>query len=326
MNVAAAGVDTWCLNWRLEDGRGSAWRAADAMATVKTKTGSMLPGDAVQGHRVIWESGHNLLRAEGHPSGDKAQLATVAELEAAKDRVMDELHALGLEVPRQTGRFLNSPHQCLGVSRLDPTVNLATDSAAHGLSLLEGVAAVEPERFRDSVSWRHGPDQALSSVSWRGKRGVLARVYDKGLESKTAPRGELLRFEGQLRWPGDARRWVEELTAEYVGGKFRDRFVPLWRASEGVKIVTMQSAVTELVQRVNRGDLRITEAEQALGHLVFSKAGVQYRSRQTRYRRRELVRSLGLVLGDGKLQAEQQVDLHEVLDAVVSSDAWERQG
>ncbi len=324
MEVVAAGIDTWTLNWRIPEDSAAAKLAAE-IATVPQRRGAMLP-EPVRGHRVIYEPGFNLVRAEGHPSGDKAELCAVADLERAAEELQDELDAIGLELPRQIGAFLTSSNQRLGVSRLDSTVNLVTDGRAHGLSLLSGVAAAEPSMWFEPVTRREAGGTGLKQVHWTGQRGIVARVYDKGLESMSAPRGELLRFEGQTRWPGASRRDLEELTPAYVRDVFRKRFTPLWRATEGVKIVTKERAAKRIVEAVADERITATQAVQAAGHLLLTQAGHRVGSRSTQWRRRKLVGELGLVLGEDGQADDREIDLCGVMEQVVDTEAWERRG
>ncbi len=323
MRVAAAGVDTWTQNWRL-DVDSSAARAAAELATVNSRRGMMLP-EPIVGHRVIWEEAHSLLRAEGHPSGDKKDLCAVAGLPAAALRLMEGLANLGIEVPTEQGAFYESEHQWLGVSRLDSTVNFETDGCAHGLSLLAGVSAAEPTAWFEPVTRREAGGRGIKQVHWTGQRGIVARVYDKGLESQAAPRGELLRFEAQTRWPGPSRRELGELTPDYVAQVHRQRFAPLYRATEGVKIVTTDRAGEHLARFVAEERITPGQAVQAAGQLLLAQAGQKVGSRTSQWRRRRLVADLGLVLGEDG-QQQQEIDLAGVMAQVVDTDAWERRG
>jgi hypothetical protein len=167
--------------------------------------------------------------------------------------------------------------------------------------------------------------RAIETVSWQGSRGIVARVYDKSTEALSGPRGTLLRFEDQRRWPSSSRRDLDELTATAVREIFCRRFQPLWRASRGVTVVSSTNAARRLAEAVEREVITAGQAVDAAGHLMLARAGVQLGHRSTRYRHRRIAESLGLVLADGSAD-DVEVDLNEVLEGVMGTDAWGAQG
>ena len=211
-----------------------------------------------------------------------------------------------------------------GLRRCDATVDLQVGSSARGLAILAGVAAVATTTPRSQAEVRFAKDGtgAVETVYLRGYSGVkiLGRWYDKGLESRCAPRGERVRAEDQRRYPKGHRRGVDELEGAYVRSKFQQRFYPLWQATKGVTVAGSLVLADRLAELVDGGEISSRQAEQLAGYVVLQKRGVKA-SRATTYRRRATLRELGLVVADGCLE-EVEVDLHEVLEEALESPAW----
>lgn len=320
--LTQAGVDTWSPCWRL-DGDSDPARSLCELATQPTRRGRLLT-EPVEGHRVVWFEGARLLAAEGHPGGEGV-LASPEQLPAALaglQRALEERLGAALPGPK---RFEHSSHGFEGVRRLDVTADLRSESGAQGLAVLSGIAATRPRGRVAARVRRQAGGRAVETVDWLTQRGIVARAYDKGLESNTAARGVITRLEAQNRWPSGYRRDVEELTAAYVCRAFRKRFVPLWQASKGVTVVTMEKLAERLASLVQDGELTIGQAEQLCGYLVLESAGVRSGSRQTSWRRRKLAEEVGLTIADGVLEPV-EVNLSEVLEQAIDEGAWERRG
>ena len=332
--VHAAGVDTWSPCWYVDrDSLAADW--LDDLATVPTARGALLP-EPIAGHRVGWNRAAGMLYAEGHPSPDGL---------CSPDRLPDRLGELvaGLlaaDVPVPPGvtedvwtAGMGSVRESgfAGVRRLDSTVDLAVDSTAQGLAIMAGVAAVARDAPRCVAEVFFSADgSGVETVYLRGSSGrkVLGRMYDKGRESASAPRGMLLRPEDQRRFVKGTRRDVGELTAPYVRERFAQRFYPLYQASKGVTVAGPIILAQKLADAVERGDLSAAQAERVAGHMLLSAAARRGRggvSRATGYRRKALARELGLVLADGVVQ-EVEVDLHEVLERALDEPGWGAQG
>jgi hypothetical protein len=315
--VAAAGVDTWSPCWRI-DLESDVGRVLDLEAVRPTTRGSLLP-EPVAGYRVVWFRSAGLLAAEGHPAG-AGQLAAPDRLPdalAALTRALEDRLEVELPGPK---RFDHSRHGFEGVRRLDAAVNV-TSSSAQGLALLSGVAAVRPRGGLASRVRRQPGGRAIETVDWLTRRGIVARAYDKGVESNLAGRGELVRLEVQQRWPSGHRRDVEELTGGYVGRLFGRRFQPVWQASEGVTVLAMSDLAERLAQLVHDDVITPAQAEQLFAHLGFEAAGVSVGSRHTNWRRRKLAESVGLVVADGVVDAC-ELDLSEAFVALLDEQLW----
>jgi hypothetical protein len=318
--VSSAGIDTAKICWRL-DVDSPAGRAADALATIPTSRARQLPAK-INGHRVLWYPDAGLLAAEGHPAGAD-QLAAAQSLPDYVALTSNCLREFGIDVPDEPLRFDHSRHGFAGFGRLDVTVNLATDSTPTGLAIMSGVAAIQPDSRLQTIVTRQPGGRAIETVAWRGKRGIMARTYDKATEALSGPRATLLRFEDQHRWPTNTRRQTAELDASAVRDIFCKRFAPLWQASRGVQVVTTTKAAQRLRDAVRREDISAGQAIDVAGHLFLARAGVQIGSQPTRWRHRRIAQALGMVLVDGEI-AEQEVDidLAQVLEQVVDGNHW----
>ena len=237
----AAGIDTWSVAWYLRDG-GDESRAAGALATVKQRRSRAFP-DTIEGHRILWFEDARMLKAEGHPKAGDLAPADPSFLAERVEALAVGLADYGVTVPKNDSPFdrTGSPGFA-GVNRLDSTVDLER-SPEVGRAILTGIAAVPPPGRLKTHIVRQEAGRAIETVSWVGRTGVMARAYDKGVESGSHRfHGERVRFEDQRRWPAGHRRTLEELTPSYVGDTFRRRFAPVWRATRGVTVTGVTKA------------------------------------------------------------------------------------
>lgn len=318
--ILQAGIDTWSPAWYLdEDDR--TFAAVCELATGPAKRGRVIP-EKIGGHTIGVFPGQRLVYAEGHPGGDRlgspdALPEVLCGLEAA-------LRDYGLPMPERRplgGLSTDSgprPGRA-GVRRCDTTLDLSYDTASEGLAVLAGVAALMGHQVHRSHDLRHVETAYLKGHS--GKR-TLGRFYDKGVESGLAPRGRLIRPEDQRRWTRETRRDAEELTTAYVRDAFVRRFVPLWRATKGVVTVSGPLTVaSKMADLMAEGEVSPREARIIVGDLVLGLVDAPASSGRSRRRHRARARELGLVVGDGVLD-EVEVDLHDVMEEVLETDAW----
>jgi hypothetical protein len=283
-----------------------------------------LTAELIGDHRAIWYAS-GLLVAEGHPHpAGKGQLASCDRLPDYVSRMHGAMHAAGIEVPSDPGRFGYSRHGFDGFGRLDLTVDLSTESTAVGLGILAGMAAIQPDTRLQTIVTRQPGGRAVETVTWRGRSGIKARAYDKSTEALSGPRATLLRFEDQRRWPSEHRRDLEDVGSAAAGRAiFAGRFMPLWQASKGVKVVTHVNAAQHLRQAVTEERITPGQAIDVAGYLFLEQADVRVGSRPTRWRHRKLARELGLVLVDGELvEQEVEVDMEDVMTRVLDEGAW----
>lgn len=136
---------------------------------------------------------------------------------------------------------------------------------------------------------------------------TIARVYDKGIESGTAPRGRLIRPEDQRRYDNASRRDVSELTSSYVRAQYRRRFTALYESARGVKVAGPLVLATRLGEAVEAGMIEPSRSRSLAGYLILEAASVKQGSRSTRYALEKECRELGLVVDDGALQEVESI-------------------
>lgn len=284
-------------------------------------------GERIGGHRVgCFPTG--LVFAEGHPAGE-GELCAPDELLTRGLSLQEQLQAHGVPVVARLMPFahLNSESQgFVGLRRIDSTVNVRAASSAEGVALLAGIAAV----VRDSpmhAEVRYGGDRGVETVYVRGYAGksALGRWYDKALESMSGERGTVIRGEDQRRWSKGDRPLPDEWTAEFVRARFRRRFYPLYKASKGVSVCGPIVIAEKIVEAIAAGEIKSQQARLLAGDLLLEAAGRQVAAPSTARRSKAIRRDLGLVLGDGVLQ-EVEVNVHDVLEMALETDAWGRQG
>lgn len=292
----------------------------------------------IAGHRVGWFPGQKLLFAEGHPSKDGlcSPYGLLEALQGVSEALCDRgiippiyrrvpeagfnLFG-GVPAPASAGELRGTGFG--GIRRLDSTVDLHLEQAAEGMAVLAGVAAVPIPRAKTQIVREVG-GRRVETVYFRGSSGkrVLARWYDKGVESGLAPRGRMIRPEDQRRYPKSARLDVEAVAGStYVRDAFVRRFEPLWRASKGVKVATATELAVKIKQLVEEGVLKPGEAIRVAGFLLMEQADCNPQTRSTRYRTRTLCAEAGLALADG-VTDEVEVELAEIIERALDSEVW----
>lgn len=314
ISIADAGVDTWKPSWYVDEGS-STFRAMTELASSGRGFARLVP-EPIGRHRVLFNPETGLVSAEGHPLENG--LAGAADLPVAFAQLVEDLHAYGVLVPENERDGFDYGHRREGfdgVGRLDVTVDVAS-TALEGRAQLHGLAMLDMNRSWGREPRFDGPH--LNSVTWRSTRGVAGRVYDKNVEQGlTLHRGERVRYEAQRRWPVGSRRAINELTADELHRQFNQRLGPLGRATEGVKVMTPTTAIDELLKKVRDGKITPAQAEQVIGYQLLAERAsgprIPCQARTTDYRRRSLVKQVGVVFSTG-LTDEVNVDLHEVFD------------
>jgi len=328
--IASAGVDTWSVAWYLEPDSKPA-RAMEALATERAARSRLMP-EAVAGHRIGWFPGQQLLFAEGHPRD--GELAASTDLPDAFGELTEQLSDRGILPPEEDARHLMPSRPkggvgFAGIRRLDSTVDLHLEDAAHGMAALAGIAALPFPRTKKKVHYEvSGPRvESVYLLGYSGKR-VLGRWYDKGIESKTAPRGRLLRPEDQRRFTAETRPTLEAVAeSTFVRDAFVRRFEPLWKAAKGVKVGTAVKLAERAAELVEEEVLTPAEAQRIVGHLCLDASGraEELFPRSTFKRHRREARESGLVLADGVID-EVEIDLGEILEEALDSEAWGASG
>jgi hypothetical protein len=298
-----SGVDTWRLVRYLDDHE---MAFAQARCSQRVRRGFLAP-EPIAGHRVGVSPAHRMLFMEGHPAVEG--LAAVSDLCKAEATVL---------------RALSDDHwpigQDGGVSRMDQTVTLRFADPREGQVFLAGVAALDVPRCKP-VIWGRPPETVYFAAELSGK--TLARVYDKGLESNSAPRGQLIRLENQSRYTKEARLPVsafDEVPA-FVSNKFQRRFAPLAESAQGLTAATLPILAQRIGEKVAAGELTTRQAERIAGYLLVGQQASRSYAPATRTRRRRELRQHGFVLAN-PLSDPLEVDLGAALDEALA--AWSR--
>jgi hypothetical protein len=300
--VTEAGVDTWRPVFRtsfsVDEG---VWRRVG-------QGGSYLRED-VPGYKLQWFPEFGVLCAEGHPNPDG--LCEPWALEDAYQALLGRFEEYGMEQPT---RFL-------GLGRLDSTVTQQFADRREGLAVLTGIAALDVPACKPKVIGR--PPETVYLIYVNGRGRVLGRAYDKGLESGTGERGELIRLEDQRRYGSISRPQRDRFHADYVRGRFEQRFRALYRSAKGVKVAALPVLARELAARARAGELTHREMER-MGGFILAELGGGARSaypERTYKRRRAELREHGLVVADDFFEPV-EVDLSAVLERALETPLW----
>jgi len=313
----------------------------------------------VRASGLLWAEGHPADLIEGikkssgsspQKNAEQSALCRADYLPDAVAELADALRCEGLPVedgttgwdwfgPEMFDRsFTHQTSGFAGVRRVDGTVDLRFGDGPEGLAVMAGVAALTSTMYGQLEVRQSGHDRAIETVYLRGHGGkrVLGRWYDKGVQTGECSRGTWLRAEDQRRYARDARRDARELTSEYVRSNFQRRFYPLWRAAGKVRVSGVTGLRDELVRLAEQKAITVAECERLCGWLLMSSRlegnrivvdlarldGLEV-DRKHSWRRRRLLRDLGLVLSDGRVIAEdQEVDLKGVIECVMEADGW----
>jgi hypothetical protein len=245
-----------------------------------------------------------MLFVEGHPAVEG--LAHPATLPDAARDVLEAVHEAGFPLGRDGG-----------VGRADGTVTLGFEQPNQGIAVLQGVAALDFPRSMPVV-YGHPPQ----TVYIAGERTAArkARVYDKGLETLTAPPGTLVRFENQVRYGKELRRVVDDVDLAHVRRRYEARFGPMAKSASGVTVASIPVVAAKIADQVAAGEMRHQRAERLLGFMLLHQAG-QRRGMpgRTLRRRRAELRDAGLVLADDFYEPV-EVNLGETIEAALA--AW----
>jgi hypothetical protein len=324
MVAVAAGCDTWGPTW-IVDPDSPPGRHLSTLAVAPSAHGGRRLAEKVAGHTVMWWEQHGLLKAEGHPLD--GGLCPPARLRARLGELSLSLWEADVPVPWACRRFKGSGREAAGFagfSRIDLTVDLSFPDG-HGTAVLKAVEAAakwsglmsRPERGRAGDT---------QTVYTRSKSGVLARVYDKGLESLSHPAGHLIRPEAQWRWADRRRRPDEEdlgdpqACAAWMRERFRARFERWCRGR--IVVGDMSQLADEIARAIEAGRLTPRQGEALFGYIgMRGRGGVPGQKKRTRQLRERQVRQFGFVLVDGVLEPV-EVDLGAVLSEASRSDLW----
>jgi hypothetical protein len=201
------------------------------------------------------------------------------------------------------------------VGRADVTGELRFRDGEQGRDLLAAMRSLDlPWLKIGTEGWKRDGLETVYARAARG-RSVGLRIYDKGVESEQAAPGEWLRFERQKRFRKDRARTVAEFEATPMGEWFVGRELRRLVQLDDVVVCDRGGAVSELCERVGRGELGWQRAERIAGYVTLRGAGMPER---TVRRRESELRALGISL-DRNQGGRSRVPVGEHVRLVVES-------
>lgn len=240
---------------------------------------------------------YGMVQVQGHPGG--------CEL-APDDALADFVESCARRF--DLGHFL-------GFSRIDSTATVAFEDPREGAALLQAAATVRMPYIKPAT---HGnPLETVYLESRRGHGKKFARVYDKGVESRVAPAGTLIRFEDQRRFKSSGRRLVAGIRGQEL---FEKRFSPMATATSTVLVASAPAAVERLFELHREGTLAEAKARRLAGFVCQYGYNVPMHPRSEQRGKKELI-ALGIALTDQHLDAP-PVDLASVVGATIESKEW----
>jgi hypothetical protein len=208
------------------------------------------------------------------------QLAPLASLNLDLAALVAQVCAAGIEPIREPL-----------VSRLDVAVNCRFVEGHEGQALL---ATLGQTPLGNLLVRREGlPTETVTYLRASSREKVLV-IYDKGIEQRAAPRGELVRVEAREHWTGANRVPVGAVTEELAARLFSRRVRPLAGIPPLVHVAGPSEALRQIAPRAAAGGLSVIEFEEIAGALAVQLHGLEYDSASTAGRRRKLLRSHGL--------------------------------
>jgi hypothetical protein len=163
-------------------------------------------------------------------------------------------------------------------------------------------------RLKSKVISHNGETQ---SVYWiTPKRGLVRlRLYDKGVQSKTAPPGELVRVEHQYRWQGAKQPDPATMARSDLGRMWQGQ-LRAWEGCDDVVVAGLDAHARLLLERAEDGTINPSAALRLTGEVVQRSNGVgkawwvaRGKARQWSRHTKEL-RDLGIVLDEDGLPAQ----------------------
>lgn len=274
------GIDTVRLRWR-----------ADTDGLARFNDGGPA-ADGPRGER--WRTADGV-RFGAYPDGmTYAEGRLAAMTHGPDDHSLPDASALPLAAALMGDR-LGLPADDARVGRLDLAADLTFPDGQDGLDFLNALAVADVPWARVGTEGaKRGDLQTVYLRSIAG-RTILARAYDKGVESGTAPPGELVRFERQRRFRASREMPVAAIRGLDLGRMFVGRELASFIAADRAQIVCdAHGAANMLGALVDAGELSSRPAARLAGFLALRSPG-RFPTRTERAYFAEL-RRLGIVL------------------------------
>jgi hypothetical protein len=333
------GIDTVSFAWRVFDlttvlNRMSVTRpdpATGELVAPRSKGSSTWLTDPLSGSRVGLTrspTGVRLLWCEGRLAALCADDATNHDL--APPEMLGEGAERANALARRLGLGLPEDAPVL-VRRLDLAADVSFVAGVDGRAFLQALAALDCPRYKRAPV--HGAGESgIENVQWRTPKSfrLVHRCYDKGVESASAPAGQLVRLEREWWVPSSERMEPAALAhydlAEVFAGPLRS-----WvRSGASVMAVGPYDACRLLRERVGKVKLggssgrllTLRVAERMAGTIgVLGVYGDDwYANRRTASRRRAELRKVGIEFVSD-LARGVRIDVGTVLRE--ACEAWE---
>ncbi|MGH9919074.1 MAG: hypothetical protein ACRD6W_09435 [Nitrososphaerales archaeon] len=196
-----------------------------------------------------------------------------------------------------------------------------------GLKFLRACSVLELPRLKSKVISHNGQTQSAYWIT--PKLGhVRLRLYDKGLQSKTAPAGELVRVERQFRWQGKKRPDPASMAQGDLGTMWQGQ-LRVWEGCDDVVVAGLDDHARLIMERAEDGTINPNKALRLSGEILQRGRGfgrdwwvVQGKGRQWARHTKEL-RDLGIVLDEDGLPSKRSpttLPLGTILRAL--REAW----
>lgn len=179
------------------------------------------------------------------------------------------------------------------VGRLDVAAELRFEDGADGLAFLHALSLADVPWAK--VGTEGKKRDRVQTVNFRSIRGrtILMRTYDKGVESGTAPPGELIRFERQRRYRKEKELSVSAALNLDVRGLFVGRELESLAGVTAEVVCDQWGAIDRLNELVRWGWIKAPRADALAGFLV--RGGEGHRQ-STWYARHAALRQLGILI------------------------------
>ncbi len=312
-----AGLDTVSLAWRGQAGS-RVLSAIGAAPTFKQARGVVVAEPAPSGMRVLAWPEHGLVAAEGRLAAvlagrrDCWDLAGISDLQRADEAMREQMRVLLDVEPEDVDAE---------VRRYDLTTERSFEHPEQGLAFLRALGHMCPPRLKlKKVETADGRTETVWSITPRRGR-VLARAYDKGVESGSHPPGHRVRLEAQNRPPRAARFRPVILAERDLRPDFARTLAPFLEGGEAV-VTSPAGVVHHLAGKVARDELSMARAERMAGSVEFLRAYGRafYASDADSARRLRDLRRAGVVVDDA-LPDRAQLPVSDLLREAVEGFA-----
>ena len=156
--------------------------------------------------------------------------------------------------------------------RLDLAAELRWEDPSDGLAALRALGTLSIPRVK-VCEWRHeGRTETVSYYTNTKKRKLLMRIYDKGVQTRSAAPGTLLRFERQHRWAKSDQPQVLDFSFDAdPAGLWLDRFEDWAESAQRLAVEGGEASQLHLIEAVERGELDREKAERLIGALAVAQ-------------------------------------------------------